>query len=151
MKLKAAKHAGFTLVELMVVVAVVAIIAAIAIPQYTDYVTRSKFTEAHSNLANLRVQMEQSFMDKRTYISGGTTCLVTMPSSPAVKYFTYTCTGTASTYTITATGSAAQGLSGLAFTVNESNTRATTITASTPMATAGYTSQTCWIQKKNVC
>jgi type IV pilus assembly protein PilE len=149
---------GFTLIELMITVAVVAILAAIAVPSYTDYVTRSKFTEAHGMLADLRVKMEQYYMDNRRYstTTGGGTCGIpggNAPTTPGTKYFTFTCASTATNaagdqqYTLTAAGNAGQGLDGIAFTLNHANARATTVSG--VMATKGYAANTtCWVLKK---
>ena len=139
---------GFTLVELMITVAIVAILAAVALPAYTDYVTRSKLTEAHSHLADLRVKMEQRFQDARSYAN----CAPIVAATTGVKYFAFTCPAVAdpvNMYTIQAAGIVGTELEGIAFTVNESNQRATVVTAATSMANKGYVSNAnCWITKK---
>jgi type IV pilus assembly protein PilE len=144
----------------MITVVINAAIAAIAIPNYTDYVTRSKFAEAVGHLADQRVKMEQYYMDNRRYSSDtggatsgpGNTITHTNPTS-----FDYTCatsnanTVGAQSYTITATGKAAEGLQGISFTVNQANTRTTTVAGGSAMATKGYATPSpnnCWIKKK---
>ena len=61
---------GFTLIEVMVVVAIVGILAAIALPSYADYVRRSKIIEATAGCPTMRTRMEQYFLDNRTYVDG---------------------------------------------------------------------------------
>jgi len=137
---------GFTLIELMIVVAIVAILASIAIPSYSDYVLRSKLTEAHTELSTMRVRMEQYFQDTRDYT--GACTAGTVAPLPTGRYFTYTCpTLTASTFTVTATGIAAQGTANFAYTINQANVRATT-----GVPTGWTTNAACWVTKKGgVC
>jgi len=50
---------GFTLIELMIVVAIIGILAAIAIPQYQDYTARTQVNRAYSELSSLRTAVEE--------------------------------------------------------------------------------------------
>lgn len=127
---------GFTLVEIMVVVAIVGILASIAFPSYTNYVKKGKAAEATSTLADLRVKMEQFFQDNRTYEGGA--CA---PTSGA-KYFTYSCTTqTATAYTLQAAGNTAEGMGDFNFTVDQSN-------AKTSKFDGSATVTGCWLNKK---
>ena len=51
------QQAGFTLIELMIVVAIIGILAAIAIPQYADYTQRTKVTGALAGIAGIKTQV----------------------------------------------------------------------------------------------
>ncbi len=60
---------GFTLIELMIVVAIVGILAAIALPAYQDYVIRSKMSEAVAALAACKTSIQEYASTKATWPS----------------------------------------------------------------------------------
>lgn len=139
---------GFTLIEIMITVAILAIIAAVALPNYVDYLTRSKLVEAKTNLSDMRTRLEQYFMDNRKYPSS---CAdYSTSAAPAntiykpanIKYFNIGCALSDTAYTITAMGK--DSLSGFSFSVNEANLRKTETVPS------GWTKPTnCWVSKKS--
>ena len=140
------KQNGFTLVEVMMVVAIIGILAAIAVPQYQDFVTRGQLVEAHAGLGGFRVQMEQFYQDNRNY--GGGACGVVTP--PPYKYFTHNCVTTLAGqgYTATATGSTGRVV-GFTFTINQLNQRQTTNAPAT-WGTAAMPAN-CFITRKGDC
>jgi type IV pilus assembly protein PilE len=135
---------GFTLLELMIVLAIIGILAAIAIPFYNNYITRSKITEAVGALSDLRVRMEQYYQDNRFYNADGsvgdTTC--GNVTQAATTNFTFACVSANSgqSYVWTATGRSS--MAGFTYTVNQVNARTTTIAAPAPWSAV---TQNCWI------
>jgi type IV pilus assembly protein PilE len=133
---------GFTLIEVMIVVAIVAVLAAIALPNYADYVKRGKIIEATSALSDLRTRYEQYFLDNRTYVNG---CTAIKPIVNTARAFAIDCGGeSASTYTGTATGRASEGMGNFSYTINQANVKASTITE------PGWSGNgTCWAIRKD--
>jgi len=64
-------HNGFTLIELMIVVAIIGILAAVAYPSYQEYVKSSRRAEAQSALMGLAAAMERHFTVSNTYKGAG--------------------------------------------------------------------------------
>ncbi|OEY65174.1 pilin [Marinobacter sp. X15-166B] len=107
---------GFTLIELMIVVAIIGILAAIAIPQYQDYTARTQVNRAYSELSQYRTAIEESIQRGQTTIAGADAGYVQSNLTDDVFAADADFTGGTGTLVATLAGNAGAGIQGATIT-----------------------------------
>lgn len=92
---------GFTLIELMIVIAIIGILAAIAIPQFSAYRKRAFNSSAQSDVRNLATAQEAYYVDNSMYTSDTALLAASYGYMPG-SMVTAAITGTTETYHIEA-------------------------------------------------
>ncbi len=82
------KQRGFTLIELMIVVAIIGVLAAIAIPAYQDYVKKAKVTEMVNAVAPAKLAVAEYYLAKNTWPSDSAAAGVGAVSTAIVSSLT---------------------------------------------------------------
>jgi type IV pilus assembly protein PilE len=121
------RHNGFTLIEVMITLVLLAILTAIAIPAYQGYISTSRQTEGHNNLAALQMAEEEFFLENNQYFVGGdwstlqtnSNGLWTRTGSEGEFNFDYAVALSGGGYVATATGTATGKVPGVVLTVNK--------------------------------
>ncbi len=146
----ASRQIGFTLIELMIVVAIIGILAAVALPQYSDYVRRGNVQEATSGLSDVRTRLELAYNDSRSYLRAGVCATDANGDTGAsgklnTPRFVFTCASPAGGQTFVATATGQGSMSGFVYTITEKDVRGTTSVGSS-WGVASATNR--WITKK---
>ena len=154
---------GFTLIELMIVVAIIGILAAIAIPNFLKFQAKSKTSEAKANLKAIYVSETSYFGENNAYGDFSTTNWVPVgkklyyaysvagdpPTTAAVSPNPYTATATTYTATLGYTGTVSwvipPGILGAGATATPANTTSAFTAGAAGNVSSGVTNPDCWV------
>lgn len=119
-------YRGFSLIELMIVVAVVAILSAIAYPSYQHYLLVSHRVEAKNMLLDAANRQETYFMDFNRYTSSAVA--LNIPENSASGFYHLVISAAGNTFTLFATASGAQGSDSdcIIFSIDQNGARSAT-------------------------
>lgn len=123
-------HKGFSLIELMIVVAIVGILAAIAVPSYQSYVVRGNRAAAQAFMVDAANREKQYLLDARAYLSvannaGFTALGMTVPTDVSKHYaLSIAIVATPPAFTVTATPTSAQQTSDGTLTLTSDGSKA---------------------------
>jgi len=81
-----ARARGFTLIELIIVIAIVALLVTVALPSYRDHVRKSRRAEAQAYLMSVAGRQSQFLVDTRGYAATLATINIPMPASVVASY-----------------------------------------------------------------
>ena len=101
------KVKGFTLIEVMIVVAIIGILASIAYPSYVDYITKSGRSEGVAAVMRVANLQEQYYLDNRAYATDMAKLGLANPFVTEHGHYSVASAGTSS-FTITATAQGSQ-------------------------------------------
>ena len=94
------KQSGFTLIELMVVVAIVGVLSAIAIPQYQNYVARAQVAEGFSLLASGKMAVSEYYNENGSFPTDNATARLGAANTIIGKYVGSVTVGNAGALTV---------------------------------------------------
>lgn len=130
MKMVKKAQAGFTLIELMIVVAIIGILAAVAIPAYQNYTVKAKVANALSSVASIKTAVALCATENGGILDNCDTSTAAAPTSiPAFTATKEVASATAENGIITVTFASgiASGVDGLAFTMEPTPNNTTVI------------------------